>query len=59
MSRPRGQALVEYTCLLVLLVAALCLPWLGAPSVVEQLESALRLFRQSWSASLLTLAVAS
>ncbi len=55
---PRGQALVEYTCVLVVLVAALCLPWLGGPAVVVRLESALRLFWQSWAASLLSLGVA-
>ncbi|MGE0581798.1 MAG: hypothetical protein AB7P31_06685 [Steroidobacteraceae bacterium] len=59
MTGMRGQALVEYACILVLLVAALCLPYFGGPAVVAQLESALRLYWQSWSAALLTLAVAS
>lgn len=53
-----GQALVEYLCILAVLVAALCLPLFGGQAVVDQLEAALRLFWQSWSASLLSLAVA-
>lgn len=59
MKRDRGQSLVEYASLLVVLVAALCLPVLAGQSVVMHLEQALRLFWRSWSASLLTLAVMS
>jgi hypothetical protein len=54
----RGQALVEYVCILVVLVVALCLPFLGGQAVVVRLESALRFYWESWSASLLSLAVA-
>ncbi len=55
----RGQALVEYVCLLAVLVAALCLPVFGGEAVVTQLEGAIRLYWRSWSAALLTLAVPS
>lgn len=51
----RGQALVEYTVILVALVAALCLPLAAGGSVVEQLEAAMRHFWQAWRAALLAL----
>ena len=54
----QGQALVEYVCVLVVVVAALCLPFLGGPAIVVQLEDALRNFWQSGSGSLLALTVA-
>ncbi len=58
MSRMRGQALAEYVGLLLVLIAALCLPAFGGPAVMVQLEQALRLYWQSWTAALLTAAVA-
>lgn len=55
MSREYGQALAEYTLLLAILVAALCLPLFGEQAVVVHLETSLRQFWQAWCTSLLSL----
>lgn len=54
MTAIRGQALVEYTVVLIALVAALCLPFAADGSLALQLEGAIRHFWQAWRGALLT-----
>lgn len=58
MTSARGQALVEYSCVLLVLVAALCLPLGDGDAVVVQLERAIQHFWQAWWASVLSMSVA-
>lgn len=51
----RGQALVEYGCLLAVLVAALCLPLVDGEAVILRLEQALQLLWQGWRLSVLSM----